>query len=230
MSDEIDRTVWVGNLSDKVTDDILFELFLQAGPLEKVKVATDKDGRSKRFAFVTFKHACSVPYTIDLMSGIPLYGYNLKLQTRPGSSHNSPNPHNQQSPAHMVQQNSPHYPGNTSPMTRANTWHGKDQRYGPQNSDNRYSPRQSPRDNERFISGQNQSPRDNDMLPLQGQFREISMQNMDPLSMQIRRERILQQQKMTLDAHNQRQRNYPPQNPYGNNAPWQQQQRSHRRY
>jgi RNA recognition motif-containing protein len=28
MSD-VDRTVWVGNLSDKVTEEILFELFLQ---------------------------------------------------------------------------------------------------------------------------------------------------------------------------------------------------------
>ena len=59
-------------------------LFWQAGPLEKVKIATDKDGRLKNFAFVTFKHACSVPFTIDLMSGIQLYGYNLKLQARTG--------------------------------------------------------------------------------------------------------------------------------------------------
>ena len=226
MSD-VDRTVWVGNLSDKVTEEILFELFLQAGPLEKMKIATDKDGRLKSFAFITFKHACSVPFTIDLMSGIQLYGYSLKLQARTGSSHSSPNPYNQQSPAQVGVSNSPQYSGSTSPMTRANTWHGKDQRYGRQNSDNSYNMRQSPRDGDRHNYGSNQSPRDNDMLPAQGQFHDSNAQNMDPLSMQIRREKILQQQRTTLDTH--RQRNYPPQNPYGNRPPWQQHQRSYNR-
>ena len=144
-----------------------------------------------------------------------------------GSSHSSPNPYNQQSPAQVGVSNSPQYSGNTSPMTRANTWHGKDQRYGRQNSDNSYNMRQSPRDGDRHNYGSNQSPRDNDMLPAQGQFHDSNAQNMDPLSMQIRREKILQQQRTTLDTH--RQRNYPPQNPYGNRPPWQQHQRSYNR-
>jgi hypothetical protein len=29
MSNDVDRTLWVGNLSEKVTDEILYELFLQ---------------------------------------------------------------------------------------------------------------------------------------------------------------------------------------------------------
>ena len=144
-----------------------------------------------------------------------------------GSSHSSPNPYNQQSPAQVGVSNSPQYSGNTSPMTRTNTWHGKDQRYGRQNSDNSYNMRQSPRDGDRHNYGSNQSPRDNDMLPAQGQFHDSNAQNMDPLSMQIRREKILQQQRTTLDTH--RQRNYPPQNPYGNRPPWQQHQRSYNR-
>ena len=58
--------------------------FLQAGPLNKVAIAKDKDGRPKRFAFVTFEHSCSVPYTIQLMNETQLFGSPLKIQCRPG--------------------------------------------------------------------------------------------------------------------------------------------------
>lgn len=107
-------------------------------------------------------------------------------------------------------------------MTRGNTWHGKE-RYGRQNSEGSYNSRQTPSN----MGGPMLSPRNCDQLPLQGHSPDS---NIDPLSLQIRRERVLQQQKVSLDAH--RQRNYPPQNPYGNFQPWQQQQqqRSYRRY
>ena len=59
-------------------------IYSQAGPLEKVTIAKEKDGRPKKFAFVTFQHDCSVPYTIKLMDGVSLHGHTLKLQTRPG--------------------------------------------------------------------------------------------------------------------------------------------------
>lgn len=87
MSNEVDRTLWVGNLHEKATEEILYELFLQAGPLEKVKIAKDKEGRQKNFAFITFEHSCSVPYTIQLLNQTPLYGTPLKIQCRSGSVH-----------------------------------------------------------------------------------------------------------------------------------------------
>ncbi|KAH3826207.1 RNA-binding protein 7-like [Dreissena polymorpha] len=115
MSTEVDRTLWVGNLSDKVSDELLYELFLQAGPLERVSIAKEKDGRPKGFAFITFAHDESVPYTVQLMDGIQLFGRVLKLQFRPGSSHQQQqqqhqretslrNPHHHSSPI----PNSPH--------------------------------------------------------------------------------------------------------------------------
>ena len=33
MSSEVDRTLWVGNLHEKVTEEILYELFLQVTPI-----------------------------------------------------------------------------------------------------------------------------------------------------------------------------------------------------
>jgi len=52
--------------------------------LEKVKIATDKRSGPK-YAFITFKHSVSVPYTIQLMNGIRLYDLPLRLQERNGS-------------------------------------------------------------------------------------------------------------------------------------------------
>ncbi|XP_048458700.1 splicing regulator RBM11-like [Rhincodon typus] len=85
--DEADRTIFVGNLDSSTREEILFELFLQAGPLTKVHIAKDKDGRQKTYGFVCFKHTESVPYAITLLNGIRLYGRPLNLQYRSGSSH-----------------------------------------------------------------------------------------------------------------------------------------------
>ncbi|KAJ8775572.1 hypothetical protein J1605_001292 [Eschrichtius robustus] len=83
---EADRTLFVGNLETKVTEELLFELFHQAGPVIKVKIPKDKDGKPKQFAFVNFKHEVSVPYAINLLNGIKLYGRPIKIQFRSGSS------------------------------------------------------------------------------------------------------------------------------------------------
>uniref|UniRef100_A0A670JU27 RNA-binding protein 7 n=1 Tax=Podarcis muralis TaxID=64176 RepID=A0A670JU27_PODMU len=86
---EADRTLFVGNLDPKVTEELLFELFHQAGPVIKVKIPKDRDGKPKQFAFVNFKHEESVPYGMDLLNGIKLFGRPLKIQFRSGSSHAS---------------------------------------------------------------------------------------------------------------------------------------------
>ncbi|XP_029428891.1 RNA-binding protein 7 [Rhinatrema bivittatum] len=86
---EADRTLFVGNLDPRVTEELLFELFHQAGPVIKVKIPKDKDGKAKLFAFVNFKHEESVPYGMNLLTGIRLFGRPLKIQFRSGSSHAS---------------------------------------------------------------------------------------------------------------------------------------------
>ncbi|XP_073524340.1 splicing regulator RBM11 [Phyllobates terribilis] len=85
--EETDRTIFVGNLDCNVKEEILYELFLQAGPLTKVTIAKDKDGNLKSFGFVCFKHTESVPYAISLLNGIRLFGRPIKLHYRFGSSY-----------------------------------------------------------------------------------------------------------------------------------------------
>ncbi|KAF4101729.1 RNA-binding protein 7 [Onychostoma macrolepis] len=109
IADEADRTLFVGNLDPQVTEEVIFELFLQAGPLIKVKIPKDNDGKSKHFAFVNFRHEVSVPYALNLLNGIRLYGRQLNIQFRAGSSHinqegkspaNSQNPSPANTPGH----------------------------------------------------------------------------------------------------------------------------------
>lgn len=58
---------------------------LQAGPVIKVKIPKDKDGKLKQFAFVNFKHEVSVPYAMNLLNGIKLFGRPIKIQFRSGN-------------------------------------------------------------------------------------------------------------------------------------------------
>lgn len=92
MDAEVERVLWVGNLPEMVTEDLLFELFTQAGPVENVKIVKDRTGAHRGFAFVTFKHEESVPYTIALMEGVHLFGKVLNLQRRSGAE-NDDNPY-----------------------------------------------------------------------------------------------------------------------------------------
>nr|XP_060643224.1 RNA-binding protein 7 [Anolis sagrei ordinatus] len=61
----------------------------QGGPVVKVKIPKDREGKGKPFAFVNFKHEESVPYGMSLLNGIKLFGRPLNIQFRSGSSHAS---------------------------------------------------------------------------------------------------------------------------------------------
>lgn len=131
IEEETDRTLFIRNLDQKVTEELLFELFLQAGPLVRTKIPKDPDGKQKTFGFVIFKHEVSVPYAMQLLDRTVLFGKSIHVQFRSGSSHgnghgnspgnshnsspaNTPNPHGARSP---VQFNSPPY---TPPQMQRN--------------------------------------------------------------------------------------------------------------
>ncbi|XP_023248550.1 RNA-binding protein 7-like isoform X2 [Copidosoma floridanum] len=80
--DEDVRTIWCGNLSDKVSEEILYELFIQGGPVQKISIPKDRDGKQKNFGFVTYKHEVSVPYALDLFDGTALFNRVLNMKSR----------------------------------------------------------------------------------------------------------------------------------------------------
>ncbi|XP_036258142.1 uncharacterized protein LOC118698747 [Molothrus ater] len=58
----------------------------KAGPLTKVMICEDKEGKPKSFGYVCFKHKVSVPYAKALLDGICLYGRPITVQYWRGSS------------------------------------------------------------------------------------------------------------------------------------------------
>ncbi|GAB1598656.1 RNA-binding protein 7-like [Argonauta hians] len=83
--DGLEKSLYVRNLPENITEELLYELFLQAGPLEKVFLAKEKS-----YAFINFKHAESIPYTLQVLDGVSLYGRNLALRPRNSRSSNNP--------------------------------------------------------------------------------------------------------------------------------------------
>lgn len=85
------RSVWCGNLSPKVTEELLYELFLQVAPIENVRIPTDKGGNKMNYAFITFKHEISTEYALQLLNGTRLFEKNISIKYRNNKSQNEPN-------------------------------------------------------------------------------------------------------------------------------------------
>ncbi|XP_077467734.1 RNA-binding protein 7 [Stigmatopora argus] len=117
FEDEADRTLFIRCLDARVTEELLFELFLQAGPLIKTKIPKDADGQRKTFGFAVYKHEESVPYAIQLLNGTSVFGRAIHVQFRSGSNHSNsqgqsnhitPSPHGLRMSSHFV--SSPYIP------------------------------------------------------------------------------------------------------------------------
>jgi len=76
----VDATVYVGNLDEKVTEDLLWELFLQMGPLVSIFMPSDKStGKSQGFGFVEFRGEDDAEYAIKVMNMVRLYDKPIKV-------------------------------------------------------------------------------------------------------------------------------------------------------
>jgi splicing factor 3B subunit 4 len=76
-----EATLWVGGLDERVDDDLLWELFVQAGPLADVSVPVDKvNGRSREFGFVEFRSEADAEYALKVMNMVSLYGKPLRVR------------------------------------------------------------------------------------------------------------------------------------------------------
>ena len=75
-----EATLFVGELAPEVTDALLWELFVQAGPLRSVYVPRDKiQGRHHGYGFVEYQHVRDAEYAVRVMQGVRLYGQQLRV-------------------------------------------------------------------------------------------------------------------------------------------------------
>ncbi|CAL9222858.1 unnamed protein product [Arabidopsis halleri] len=76
-----DATIYVGNLSPQLSEDLLLELFVQAGPVVSVFIPKDKvTNLQQTFGFVQFRNEEDADYAIKVFNMIKLYGEPIRVK------------------------------------------------------------------------------------------------------------------------------------------------------
>ncbi|KAG5675402.1 hypothetical protein PVAND_005310 [Polypedilum vanderplanki] len=75
-----DATIYVGGLDEKVTETLLWELFVQAGPVVNVHMPKDRVTQLHQgYGFVEFLGEEDADYAIKIMNMIKLYGKPIRV-------------------------------------------------------------------------------------------------------------------------------------------------------
>ncbi|XP_025411394.1 splicing factor 3B subunit 4 [Sipha flava] len=75
-----DATIYVGGLDEKVSDTLMWELFVQAGPVVNVHMPKDRVTQSHQgYGFVEFLAEDDADYAIKIMNMIKLYGKPIRV-------------------------------------------------------------------------------------------------------------------------------------------------------
>ena len=75
-----EATCYIGNLDNRVNEEILWELFVQCGPIVNVHIPRDKITVDHQgFGFVEFRNEDDADYSIKIMHMIKLYGKPIKV-------------------------------------------------------------------------------------------------------------------------------------------------------
>ncbi|KAL7594850.1 hypothetical protein Lser_V15G31182 [Lactuca serriola] len=127
MSANPNCTVYIGNLDERVSDRVLYDILIQAGRVVDLHIPRDREtDRPKGFAFAEYETKEIADYAVKLFSGlVTLYNRTLRfgISGQDKSAQNS-NPNLQTSP--MTTSNSPFKsrpnvdvsPGPISPYTQ----------------------------------------------------------------------------------------------------------------
>lgn len=74
-------SLYVGNLDPQVTEPLLYELFVQVGPIKLLHLPKDRILRAHQgFGFVEFRTVQDADYALDILRGIRLFGRTLKMK------------------------------------------------------------------------------------------------------------------------------------------------------
>ncbi|KXS16249.1 RNA-binding domain-containing protein [Gonapodya prolifera JEL478] len=75
-----DNTCYVGNLDEKISDALIWELFLQAGPVVNVYLPKDRVTMLHQgYGFVEFNTEEDADYAIRIMNMVKLYGKPIRV-------------------------------------------------------------------------------------------------------------------------------------------------------
>ncbi|XP_014290002.1 splicing factor 3B subunit 4-like [Halyomorpha halys] len=75
-----DATIYVGGLDDKVTETLMWELFVQAGPVVNVHMPKDRVTQQHQgYGFVEFLGEEDADYAIKIMNMIKVHGKPIRV-------------------------------------------------------------------------------------------------------------------------------------------------------
>ncbi|KAF2114866.1 hypothetical protein BDV96DRAFT_576040 [Lophiotrema nucula] len=75
-----EATVYIGNLDERVTDELVWELMLQTGAIENVHLPKDRVTQTHQgFGFVEFKTEADADYAAKIMNQIRLFGKPIRV-------------------------------------------------------------------------------------------------------------------------------------------------------
>lgn len=75
-----DATAYVGNLDPQISEELLWELFVQAGPVVNVYVPKDRvTNQHQGYGFVEFRSEEDADYAIKVLNMIKLYGKPIRV-------------------------------------------------------------------------------------------------------------------------------------------------------
>lgn len=76
-----DATVYVGNLDERVSEELLWELMLQAGSVINVHMPRDKvSGTHQNYGFVEFRTEECAEYALKVMNMVQLFGKPMRVK------------------------------------------------------------------------------------------------------------------------------------------------------
>ncbi|KAK4413450.1 Splicing factor 3B subunit [Sesamum alatum] len=81
MADKSNSTVYIGNLDDRVSDRVLYDILIQAGRVVDLYIPRDKEtDKPKGYAFAEYESEEIAQYAVNLFSGlVTLYRRTLKF-------------------------------------------------------------------------------------------------------------------------------------------------------
>ena len=86
----VNASLYFGNLDPQVTEVLMYELFIQFGPVRSLNMPKDRVLKTHQgFGFVEFKNIADADYVVNILRGIRLYGKLLRLK-KSLSSKNDP--------------------------------------------------------------------------------------------------------------------------------------------
>ncbi|KAJ1963862.1 Spliceosome-associated protein 49 [Dipsacomyces acuminosporus] len=75
-----EASVYIGNLDDRVTDELIWELMVQAGPVVHVHLPKDRVTQSTQgYGFCEFQSEEDADYAVKIMNMVKLYGKPIRV-------------------------------------------------------------------------------------------------------------------------------------------------------